>query len=205
MKPPRLFISAVVLGFGIALVGAVPAAAQDKGELSGAYDEFFGAAGGILHSPSFTGALISGWFVHYFGRVTLGPPMPSPERSFSTNSSTTRSASNVRIVPGLAGEVAFIPSQSTVTFMGGPRVMVVASNSRVAPYGEFLFGALHFSGDFSGTDKLMMPAAGVVIAIPNTKLKITGEIGWPIDFFDGFHETDTRFQFGVMLPIGAAK
>ena len=48
----------------------------------------------------------------------------------------------------------------------------------------------------------MMPAFGVLIGIPHNKMKISGEIGFPMDFFDGFHETDTRFQFGIVLPIG---
>jgi len=107
----------------------------------------------------------------------------------------------MQIAPAIVGEFGAIFSESTVTFMGGPRVIVLPPKSRVAAYCEFLFGALHFSGDFSGTDKLVMPAFGAIIAIPHNKLKVTAEIGFPIDFFDGFHETDTRFLFGVMLPL----
>ena len=85
--------------------------------------------------------------------------------------------------------------------MGGPRVTIAPAKSRIAAYGEFLFGGLHFSGDFSATDKAMMPAFGAIFDIPHNTLQVTAELGFPMDFFDGFHETDTRFLFGVMLPL----
>ena len=163
------------------------------------FRDFVGDAAGATFTGSRTIAEGLGYFVHRFG--TWGNQRPAPTRSFWTEQSRRSPAQTTRIMPEVIGEVGFQPSVSTVTFMGGPRVTVIPANSRVAAYGEFLFGGLHFSGDFSGTDKLMMPAFGALVSIPHNKLKVTAEIGFPIDFFDGFHETDKRFQFGVVLPL----
>src|SRR5262249_38704720 len=143
-----------------------------------------------------------GYWTHAFGKVTLSKSTAFHDRWLGSDRSPLAGPPTTEIVPSVVGEVGFIPSESTSTFMGGPRVTFAPARSRVSAYGEFLFGALHFSGDFSGTDKAAMPAFGAIFDLPHNKLMVTAEIGFPMDFFDGFHETDKRFLFGVMVPIG---
>ena len=213
MKSPRLEFSAVIFGLAIAGFGATNTFAQQQPPKLPAqvttpdpfdeYDNFVAASGGFTWNPSAgTAAEFAGYWTYAFGKIKLAPPSGSHDRSFGIDRSMRSAPPATEILIGVVGEVGFIPSESTSTFMAGPRVTIAPAKSRLAAYGEFLFGALHFSGDFSGTDKLMMPAFGAIIDIPHNKLQITAEVGFPVDFFDGFHETDRRLLFGVMLPVG---
>ena len=210
MRSPRLAFSTLSILLAIASIGATNAFAQQRQPIQvtspDPWDEaanYFAAAGGFIWNRSIgTAAEFSGAWTRAFGRIKLAPPSTSHDRSFGTDRSVFSGPPSTEIVIGVVGEVGFVPSASTSTFAGGPRVTFAPAKSRVAAYGEFLFGGLHFSGDFSGTDKLMIPAFGAVIDLPHSKLNVTAEIGWAMDFFDGFHETDTRFLFGVMVPVG---
>jgi hypothetical protein len=209
MKSPALVGRAIAFSVVLSWIGAAPVFAQQQQPMQvtspDPWDEaanFFGAAGGWTWNPSIgTAAEFSGYWMFSFGKITLAPPSGSHDRSFGFDRFVRSAPPATEIVMGVVGEVGFIPSESTSTFMGGPRVTIAPAKSRVAAYGEFLLGGLHFSGDFSGTDKVMMPAFGAVIDIPHNKLQLTAEIGFPIDFFDGFHDTDKRFQVGVMVPL----
>ena len=201
MKSPRYVSLAVLLASSVLLGHAKPAFAQDDSDPFTGLREVLGGAFGETHNGSASAGQVVGYWLRCFGKGILFSPSEAPYRPLQTTRTPNPPTSGIQIAPAIVGEFGAIFSESTVTFMGGPRVIVLPPKSRVAAYGEFLFGALHFSGDFSGTDKLVMPAFGAIIAIPHNKLKVTAEIGFPIDFFDGFHETDTRFLFGVMLPL----
>lgn len=209
MQPLRTVCAVIILGLVFAAASATSASAQQpptQVTSPDPWDEasnFLAASGGFTWNPSIgTAAEFAGYWAYSFGKIKLAPPPGSHDRSFGIERSMRSAPPATEIVMGVVGEVAFVPSESTSTFMGGPRVTFAPAKSRIAAYGEFLFGALHFSGDFSGTDKAAMPAFGAVFDLPHNKLQLTAELGFPMDFFDGFHETDKRLLFGVMLPLG---
>ena len=209
MKPPRPVCAVIIFGLVFAATRATSAFAQQQPPMQvtspSPWDEatnFVAASGGFTWNPSAgTVAEFAGYWTYAFGKIKLSPPSGSHDRSFGIERSVRSGPPATEIVIGVVGEVGFIPSESTSTFMGGPRVTIAPAKSRIAAYGEFLFGALHFSGDFSGTDRVIMPAFGAIIDLPHNRLQVTAEIGFPIDFFDGFHETDKRMLFGVLLPM----
>ena len=100
---------------------------------------------------------------------------------------------------GIAAEVGFVFSDTTVTYTGGPRVTFTPAGWKLSIYGEVLAGGLSFDG---GTDFLLMPAAGVTVPLGDSKFSVAGEIGFPIDYFDGGHETVTRYLGGIMYRLG---
>ena len=159
-----------------------------------------GAYAGVITDASNTENEIIGAWLYHFGRIL--PDANGRTTPFGIPGHQAASAGLV-IVPGIVAEGGLIFSGSSLTFMAGPRLSIVPPRHNLAAYGEFLIGGLHFSGDgFSGTDLLMMPAGGVVIAIPHSRLKISGEIGFPIESVEGLHLHATRVVGGVVFPIG---
>lgn len=154
---------------------------------------------GVWDEGSLTAGDIVAMWVHNFHRVKMDwHPAPSITHTprfvqgAHTNSSTTLDI-------GIVAEGGFVFSDTTVTYTGGPRVTFMPAGWPVAIYGEVLAGGLSFDG---GTDFLLMPAAGVTIPLGNSKFSIVGEIGFPIDYFDGGHETATRYMGGFLYRLG---
>ena len=193
MRRQSLLVVLVALGLTFTRVSTSAAQGSPKGPALGAYS-------GVITDASNTQNEIVGAWIYHFGRIQ--PDVTGTAPSFPTRVRQA-AAAGLAVVPGIVGEVGLILSDSSLTFMAGPRVSIVPANQKVSAYGEFLIGGLHFSGEgFSGTDLLMMPAGGVLIAIPNSRLKICGEVGFPIESVEGFHQHATRVIGGVVFPLG---
>jgi hypothetical protein len=99
----------------------------------------------------------------------------------------------------LVGEFSFshFTGASVMTFMGGFRAA-----ERIAPkvkvFGQFLAGALHVFGE---TDFAVQPGGGVDVAV-NPRFDLRIRLDFPIDFFDGGHQTGKRFGVGIVIPVG---
>jgi len=99
----------------------------------------------------------------------------------------------------LVGEFSFshFTGASVTTFMGGFRAAErVAPNVKV--FGQFLAGMLHSFGE---TDFAVQPGGGVDITV-NPRFDVRIRLDFPIDFFDGLHQTGTRFGIAIVVPIG---
>ena len=99
----------------------------------------------------------------------------------------------------VVGEVNFsrFEGATVATVMGGFRAA-----ERVAPrakvFGQLLVGLWH---DDAGTDFALQPGAGIDVPV-NPRFDLRVRLDFPIDFFEGAHQTATRFGVGVVIPIG---
>ncbi len=87
---------------------------------------------------------------------------------------------------------------TTITsFMGGGRISGL-SNEVFRPFGQVLVGGIHSPGI---TDFSLSFGGGVDVTL-NAPVNVRAEIDFPIDYFEGTHETGKRFTFSVVLPFG---
>jgi hypothetical protein len=152
-----------------------------------------------LHALELKGQVIWDW--RWFRSPTS--PMVRPMSMQATRSTTT-----VDWHVGVVGEVGYVHSGTTLTFAAGPRVTGVPPGRTFTFFGQFLAGALHFSGENGGdgvSDMLLIPGGGVEIGVPNQRFLIDVQLDFPLDFFEGTHEAARRISFGVTLPLASKK
>lgn len=154
---------------------------------------------GVWDEGSQTSANVAAMWTLNFYRVYIGWK-PAPAISYTARPvQGTKTGPSSTLDVGITAEGGVTFSNTTGTYAGGPRATFVPSGWRLAIYGEVLAGGLSFDG---GTDFLLMPAAGVKIPIGDSKFSIAGEIGFPIDYFDGGHQGGTRYMGGITYRLG---
>ena len=86
---------------------------------------------------------------------------------------------------------------NVTSFMGGVRFTSFASD-RVRPFGQFLAGAERCCGS---TDFAWQPGGGVDLVVTDT-MNLRALVDFRVVRFEGQDFRETRFTFGVSLPLG---
>jgi hypothetical protein len=132
-------------------------------------------------------------------------PVKDRSANFGLQASSAPPAGSLRWLPALVVDGGVEFSDTTLLFGAGPRIFGQPAGGKWEFFGQVLVGGLHFKGGpgFSGgTDFVLTPGGGVIFAVPNHQLRLTGQLDFPIDFFGGGHATATQVTFGIAVPLG---
>jgi hypothetical protein len=128
----------------------------------------------------------------------------------ATGSTATGIAADVRLPDfnrsdsfgwGIVGDVGFnhFSGATILSVGGGVRITFKPINDKLRPFAQVLIGIEHCCGS---TDLYFAPGGGVDFAI-NRKLNVRAQIDFRhVNATVGFNET--RFWFGVSLPLGGS-
>jgi hypothetical protein len=86
-------------------------------------------------------------------------------------------------------------------FQGGIRV-TGTTDAKIKPFGQFLFGAAHFSGDVSPETDFVMTFGGGVDLHVSGRTNVRAQVDIPVIFFEGDSDSTTRLFLGLSWSLG---